>query len=132
MQMILRLNFLFELAAILEPANESLALCVGSSLIITCSSTTTTAPVLTWTITLIPGDPISTILVFYTNTSSLEDVKMISNFVLRLESTNPIVSTTTLEEVDPKQNGTVLTCMTFTPLGSVEFTQSTILIVKSK
>ena len=61
--------------------------------------------------------------------SSLEDVKMIGDFVVRLESKNPLVSTATLDEVDTKHNGTVLTCMTLV-MGSEEFTQTTIVIVK--
>ena len=68
----------------------------------------------------------------YTNTSSLEDVKMIGDFVVRLESKNPLVSTVTFDEVDAKHDGTVLTCMTYTPQGYKESTQTTILVVKGK
>ena len=69
--------------------------------------------------------------VLYNNMSLIEDVKMIGDFVVRLESKNPLVSTATLDEVDTKHNGTVLTCMTLA-MGSEEFTQTTILNVKGK
>ena len=116
------------MAAILEPANESLAFCVGSSSVITCSSPM--AFLLRWRLTTNSGSSSSTELKVYINSTSLQDVAMIGDFVVRLESKNPLVSTTTLDEVDPKHNGTVLICMTFTPLGSEEFVQTTVLIVK--
>ena len=121
---------LFALTAILEPVNESLALCVGSGLEITCNSTK--AAVLRWIITTnsgSPSDPLTDLEV-YSNSTNLEDVKMIGDFVVRLESSNSLVSTVTLDEVDSKHNGTVLTCTTLTPQNFVEFTRTTILIVK--
>ena len=119
---------LFALAAILEPVNESFALCVGSSLETTCSSSN--ASVLKWMVTTNSGSSNCTALKkFLSNSNSLQD-GMICDFVVRLESKNPLVSTVTLDEVDPKHNGTVLTCMTYTSQGSEEFTQTTILIVK--
>ena len=114
------------MTAIQEPANESFALCLNLSLVVTCCSSTT-AWALRWIITPIQG---GSTLVIYTNISSLEDVKMIGDFVVRLESNSPLVSTVTLDEVDSKYNGTVLSCMTYTSQGYEEFTQTTILVVK--
>ena len=97
---------LFPLAVTLEPVTESLALCVKTSLEITCTSTS----LLIWE--LIPNHPSFSghLSKVYTNTSSLEDVDRVGDFVTRLESTNPLVSTATLDEVDIKYNGSVLMC----------------------
>ena len=46
----------------------------------------------------------------YTTTSELEQVGMIGDFELRLKSYEPLVSTATMSDTDPKHNGTVLAC----------------------
>ena len=123
-------TLLFALAATQEAASEYLALCVGSSLVVACCSSTTAAQLIWILIPNMPVGPNSTLEVTYNDESSLEDVKMIGDFVVRLESKNPLVSTATLDEVDSKHNGTGLICRTVTSQGSEEFTQTTILIVK--
>ena len=101
------------LAVTLKPASKSFAFCVNSSLEITCTTTTSTVR---WDI-IIPtqGNSSSERTKVYTSSSSLEDVEMFGDLVLRLESKYPFVSTATLDEIDPTNNGTVLTCAN-TPL----------------
>ena len=89
-------------------SSESLAVCVNSSLKITC---TTTTSFLVWT--FIPNQESPSKLDFkvYTSTSIPADDDTIGEFSLRLESTHPLlVSTATLDDVDTKHNGSVLTC----------------------
>ena len=47
--------------------------------------------------------------------SRLDDVGLIGDFVIRLESKGPLLSTATLDDVDPKHNGSVLTCASAFP-----------------
>ena len=69
----------------------------------------------------------------YTIESSLEDVRMVGDFVIRLESTKPLVSTATLNDVEPKHNGSVLMCASSasTILQPEQFAQI-IVLVKGK
>ena len=111
----------------LEPAKEALALCVNSSLIITC----TTPSFLVWR--LIPTTEQSTpgnFFKVYDNGSSLEDVDKIGDFLTRLQSKDPVVSTVTLDEVYPKHNGSVLMCACDQALNlpTDEFARITILV----
>ena len=112
------------MAVTLDPANESLALCVDSSLEITC----TTVSYLVWLLIPNPGNLCSFAPKVYYNSSSLEDVQMIGDFVLRLESKHPLVSTATLDQVELKHNGSVLMCVTYTILDSEELAQITITV----
>ena len=96
------------MAVTLEPESEFLSLCVNSSLKITCTSSTTL-----FQLELITNEQFNNSLLetkVYTNTSSMEDVKMNDSFTIRLESKSPLVSTVTLNAVNPEHNGTVLMC----------------------
>ena len=46
----------------------------------------------------------------YLSSNSLTQERMLGDFVLRLKSNDPIVSTATLNDTDPKHNGSLLTC----------------------
>ena len=46
----------------------------------------------------------------YISSSSLDQKRMLGDFVLRLKSTSPLVSTATLNDTAPKHNGSLLTC----------------------
>ena len=88
------------MAVTLEPESEFLSLCVNSSLKITCTSSTT---LLQWE--LITNEQFNNSLLgtkVYTNTSSMEDVKMNDSFTTRLESKSPLVSTVTLNALNPE------------------------------
>ena len=112
----------------LEPASESFELCVNSSLKITCTTFTT---VILWTFIPNEENPDSVEDYVYTATSSLQDVRSIGNFVLRLESIYPLESTATLDEVGPEHNGSVLICAnTALPNPKPEETKRITILVK--
>ena len=112
------------LAVTLEPANEPLALCVDSSLVISCTTTSD----LVWRLIPNQGNLNSFAPKVYTSSSSLGDVGMIDDFVLRLESKNPLVSTATLDRVYLKHNGSVLMCAISQFPDSDEFANVTIIV----
>ena len=115
---------LLPLAVTLDPANESLALCFDSSLVITC----TTTGDLVWRLIPYQGSFNSLAPKVYRSTSSLQGVDMIDDFVVRLESKHPLVSTATLDEIAPKHNGSVLMCAINNFPDSDEFANITILV----
>ena len=94
-------------SVILEPAGGSVAVCVQDSLVITC--TVSSSPTLWWTLT-----DLKNASVFeqesYISSSSLQQERILGDFVLRLKSMAPLVSTATLNDTDPKHNGTQLIC----------------------
>ena len=69
----------------------------------------------------------------YTGNVQIGLVHTIGDFVFRLESKNPFVSTATLDEVRLKHNGTVLSCMD-DPIDylSKEIAQITIIVKGNK
>ena len=120
------------LAVTLEPASESYAVCINSNLKITCTINSTNSIILAWM--LIPGqenssniDPES-----YSNSLSMEMVKMIGDFVLRLASNNPLISTATLDPVKLKHNGTVLRCANHIVYEKANESTEIIIILKGK
>ena len=96
-----------ELAVKLEPASEFIALCVNSSLVITC---TTTTSMLEWSFIPNQGNVSLAEYEFYNTDSPLHQVAMVGVFKTRLIAKNPLVSTATLDDVVPTHNGTVLMC----------------------
>ena len=78
---------------------------MNTSLIITF----TTTSFLAWRLTTEQSPP-GNLLKVYDNGSSLEDVDKIGDFLTRLQSKDPLVSTVTLDKVYPKHNGSVLMC----------------------
>ena len=64
---------------------------------------------LSWTLTNINNDSVFDKEV-YIDSSSLQQEKMLGDFVLRLKSTSPLVSTATLNDTASKRNGSLLTC----------------------
>lgn len=114
----------------LEPASEFFAVCVNNRLKITCS---TTASVLAWT--LIPNQESpgnSEHIKEYNSASSLEDVGMIGDFILGLESKDPLLSTATLDDIDPKHNGSVLRCANDLAYQKASETAEITILVKGK
>ena len=102
------LLYTFAWAVTLQPANDSLPLCAGSSLNITCTITTS---LLVWRLVATTGESPPGSVKLYNNASLLlEDVGKVGDFQTRLQSKDPLVSTATLEEVHPKHNGSVLMC----------------------
>ena len=91
----------------LEPAGGSVAVCVHDNIVITCIVSST--QILSWTLRELKNGS-----VFdkedYTSSSSLQQERMLGDFVLRLTSNVPLVSTATLNDTDPKHNGTLITC----------------------
>ena len=113
---------------ILEPAGGSIAVCVHDNIVITC--TVPSSSLLWWTLTDIKNASIFE-QEQYTSLSSPQLEKMLGNFVLLLKSISPLVSTATLNDTDPKHNGTQLTCTKYDYFyGSLpeEFAAITILV----
>ena len=91
----------------LAPASGLFAVCVDEKIVITCTVSST--KVLAWALT----DPANGSIPHhyaYTATTSLQYVRMLGDFDLRLHSNEPLVSTATLNNTDLKHNGTVLAC----------------------
>ena len=91
----------------LEPAGGSVAVCVRDTIVITCTVSST--QILTWRLPDIkhPGIVLNQ---QYNSSSSLQQERMLGDFVLRLNSTSPLVSTATLNDTDSKHNGSLLIC----------------------
>ena len=91
----------------LEPAGGSVAVCVHDSIVITCTISST--QILSWTLHGPKNNNVFDTEV-YISSSSLDQERMLGDFVLRLKSTSPLVSTATLNDTAPKHNGSLLTC----------------------
>ena len=120
-------TLLLVLAVTLEPAKEFLAVCVNSSLTITCSTTTSA---LEWDFIPQQGNYSLAEYEFYNFQSTLDLVDMVGVFKVKLIAKYPLVSTATLDDVDSTHNGTILVCAN-TPLENRkpdQFAQVTILV----
>ena len=100
---------LLTLALTLEPTGEFFAVCISSTLEITCTSN---ASSLAWNITSNQESSKNTDSFHqYTSMAKIGVVGMIGDFVVRLQSKNPLASTATLDDVRLKHNWTFLQCM---------------------
>ena len=91
----------------LEPESGSFTVCVDENVMITYTVSSTTT--LMWALTDPTNDSILDYYA-YTDTTSLQYVRMLGDFELRLKSNKPLLSTATLNNTDLKHNGTVLFC----------------------
>ena len=91
----------------LEPPGGPFTVCDHDTVVITC--TLSSSQTLWWTLTDVKNASVFEQEQFI-SLSSLQQGKMLGDFVLRLKSTSPLVSTATLNDTDTKHNGTLLTC----------------------
>ena len=87
-----------------------MAVCVHDNITITCTVSST--GILIWTLTeLVNNSNISESYTYIdTIPLQMQAVGTLGDFELRLKSSNPLVSTATSYDADPKHNGIVLTC----------------------
>ena len=97
-------------SVILEPPGGSVTACVHDNIVITC--TVSPPQIIWWTLTdLNNASVFEQELYAPVNSGKLPaDIRPLGDFMVRLESNSPLVSTATLNDTAPENNGTWLAC----------------------